>query len=67
MWHFFKFLVINSIKQLTSVINCYIVFITQREGYRSMKIILNNSSMVPIYEQLINQIKDEIIDGTQAA
>ena len=32
-----------------------------------MKIILNNSSMVPIYEQLINQIKNEIIDGTQAA
>lgn len=29
-----------------------------------MKIILNNSSMVPIYEQLIDQIKNEIIDGT---
>lgn len=29
-----------------------------------MKIILNNSSMVPIYEQLITQIKNEIIDGT---
>lgn len=32
-----------------------------------MKIILNNSSMVPIYEQLIDQIKNEIIDGTLAA
>lgn len=29
-----------------------------------MKIILNNSSMVPIYEQLMNQIKNEIIQGT---
>lgn len=32
-----------------------------------MKIILNNSSMVPIYEQLIDQIKSEIVDGTLAA
>lgn len=29
-----------------------------------MHIILNNSSMVPIYEQLMNQIKNEIINGT---
>lgn len=28
-----------------------------------MHIILNNSSMVPIYEQLINQIKNHIISG----
>lgn len=28
-----------------------------------MKIILNNSSMVPIYEQLMDQIKNEIIEG----
>ncbi len=32
-----------------------------------MKIILNNSSMVPIYEQLMNQIKNEIITGTLPA
>lgn len=32
-----------------------------------MKILLNNSSMVPIYEQLVDQIKNEIIDGTLAA
>lgn len=28
-----------------------------------MHIILNNSSMVPIYEQLMEQIKNEIING----
>lgn len=32
-----------------------------------MKIILNNMSMVPIYEQLMDQIKNEIIEGTLAA
>lgn len=29
-----------------------------------MKIILNNTSMVPIYEQLMDQIKNEIIEGS---
>lgn len=29
-----------------------------------MKIIINNTSMVPVYEQLMDQIKQEIIDGT---
>lgn len=29
-----------------------------------MHIILNNTSMVPIYEQLIDQIKNEIISGS---
>ena len=28
-----------------------------------MKIIINNSSMVPIYEQIIEQIKAMIING----
>ncbi len=28
-----------------------------------MKIILNNNSMVPIYEQLVDQVKNEIING----
>ncbi|MBP8969866.1 MAG: GntR family transcriptional regulator [Lachnospiraceae bacterium] len=28
-----------------------------------MKIIINNTSMVPVYEQLMDQIKQEIIDG----
>ncbi len=29
-----------------------------------MKIIINNTSMVPVYEQLMDQIKQEIIDGS---
>lgn len=32
-----------------------------------MKILLNNSSMVPIYEQLMDQIKNEIINGSLKA
>lgn len=31
-----------------------------------MHIIINNSSMVPVYEQLMEQIKQEIIQGTLA-
>lgn len=31
-----------------------------------MRIILNNSSMVPIYEQLMDQVKNEIISGSLA-
>lgn len=31
-----------------------------------MKIILNNASMIPIYEQLMEQIKGEIISGALA-
>lgn len=32
-----------------------------------MQIILNNASMIPIYEQLMEQIKGEIISGTLKA
>ena len=31
-----------------------------------MRIILNNNSMIPIYEQLVSQIKNEIISGKLA-
>lgn len=31
-----------------------------------MHVILNNTSMVPIYEQLMNQVKNEIISGSLA-
>ncbi len=31
-----------------------------------MRIILNNNAMTPIYEQLVSQIKNEIIAGTLA-
>ncbi len=33
---------------------------------KDMHIILNNSSMVPIYEQLMDQVKNEIISGALA-
>lgn len=33
------------------------------ERCKNMHIILNNSSMIPIYEQLMEQIKSEIISG----
>ena len=31
-----------------------------------MHIILNNSSMIPIYEQLMEQIKTEIVSGVNS-
>jgi len=47
---------------LTTVIHCYTLF----AEVDNMRIILNNSSMVPIYEQLMDQIKNEIISGSLA-
>ena len=60
---------------LTSVIHCYIVFTVIRclshsitvgllvnKSVENMKIIINNSSMVPIYVQIIQQIKAQIAD-----
>ena len=38
-----------------TVIYCYI------EG--DTMIIINNSSMIPIYEQIVNQVKQNIVDG----
>lgn len=38
-----------------AVIHCYI------EG--DTMIIINNSSMIPIYEQIVNQVKQNIVDG----
>ena len=46
---------------LTRVICCYILFI--EEG-GDMNIIINNLSMRPIYEQIVNQIKESIMDGS---
>lgn len=46
----------------TSVNYCYILFI-EREGWSfRMKIIIQHNSMVPIYEQLVNQIKSLILE-----
>lgn len=33
------------------------------EREKGMQIVINNTSMVPVYEQLMNNIKQEIIDG----
>jgi GntR family transcriptional regulator len=46
---------------LTTVANCYIVFTTK--GGKPMGIIINNSSMTPIYEQMVGQIKAQIMSG----
>ena len=45
---------------MTTVIYCYILF-DKRRTY--MKIIINSSSMVPIYEQIMDQIKAQITAG----
>ena len=50
----------NSIKQLTTVICCYILFV---KGEQYMHIIVNHSSMTPIYEQIVEQIKTGIVNG----
>lgn len=43
---------------LTSVINCYILLCKKE---RKLKIIIKNGSAVPIYEQIKNAIRDEIL------
>ena len=48
---------------MTTVFNCYILFIV-KERKNDMHIILNQSSMVPIYEQLMEQIKSDIINSS---
>ena len=45
---------------------CFLLLLVSPLGGRmriNMHIILNNSSMIPIYEQLMEQIKNEIISG----
>ena len=46
---------------MTTVAGCYILFIVKETN--DMRIILNHSSMVPIYEQLMEQIKSEIFEN----
>lgn len=57
---------------MTTDMHCYILFITEAElnrlsrgqgPVRNMRIIISNSSMEPIYEQIIGQIKAMIMDG----
>ena len=47
---------------LTTDIHCYILF-TIKQGGDFMKIIINKSLMVPIYEQISDQIKKQICEG----
>ena len=48
---------------MITVFNCYILFIV-KERKNDMHIILNHSSMVPIDEQLMEQIKSDIINSS---
>ena len=54
---FLSFHWINNPIRLT---NCYILFVD--EGGVIMRIIINHSSMIPIYEQIVDQIKKQIND-----
>lgn len=54
---FLSFHWINNPIRLT---NCYILFVD--EGGFIMRIIINHSSMIPIYEQTVDQIKKQIND-----
>lgn len=47
---------------MTTVVNCYILFTEARRD--EMKLIINNSSMQPIYEQIVTQIRTMIMKGT---
>ena len=47
-------------KLLTGVLYCYILFIEKRDV---MHIIIQNSSQIPIYEQITRPIKDQIAGG----
>lgn len=47
---------------MTTVQHCYILFTEARRD--EMKLIINNSSMQPIYEQIVTQIRTMIMKGT---
>lgn len=47
---------------MTTVWHCYILFTEARRD--EMKLIINNSSMQPIYEQIVTQIRTMIMKGT---
>lgn len=54
---------INSIKQLTTVIDCCILFIQMREVMLPMNLIIHHTAMQPIYDQIVSQIKEKIMHG----
>lgn len=49
---------------MTTVLYYYILFI---EGGMKLNLIINHTSMEPIYEQIMAQIKAEVIEGTLTA
>jgi GntR family transcriptional regulator len=46
---------------LTTVLYCYILFTVREVIF--MHVIINNSSMIPVYEQLVEQIRKQILLG----
>ena len=48
---------------MTSVINCYIL-LNRKGDIDFMNMIISNNSSVPIYEQIINNIKKDILENT---
>ena len=46
------------------MIHCYILF---AEGGMKLNLIINHTSMEPIYEQIVAQIKAEVIEGRMTA
>ena len=57
---------------MTTVLYCYILFVEGKPTYcaevedntKKMKIIVDHTSMQPIYEQIVEQIKKQILQGT---
>ena len=57
---------------MTTVLYCYILFVEGKHTYcaeveentKKMKIIVDHTSMQPIYEQIVEQIKKQILQGT---
>jgi GntR family transcriptional regulator len=53
----------TTVKQYITVDNSITLLYTVYNRREHMKIIINNTSMVPIYEQIMEQIKAQIISG----
>lgn len=60
LWYGLKIQYKNCFNQSITLDNNNILFLYRRE---IMKIIINGSSMVPIYEQIIDQVKAMIVNG----
>ena len=58
---------ININKQYITVDNSITLLYTVCQGGMHMNLIINHTSMEPIYEQIMTQIKAEVIEGTLTA